>query len=141
MSNSSTHIGGILQIQIEFHGVLRFSSISESDNTSESTVSFSSFVPLRSMIGFNTLSNGQKFPFDFNSSITFSIPILSSLSIATVMSIILSEAPINSAIPATFLLLSFIVTPNFKFSNTSLMMEINSISFSKEFDPITSASH
>ena len=75
------------------------------------------------MIGFNNSIERSEISFDFNSSITFSIPILSSLSIATVMSIILSEATINSAIPLiTFLLLSFIVTPNFKFSTTSLMI-------------------
>ena len=66
-------------------------------------------------------------PFAFSSALTFSKPILSNLSMATVMSTILSASPIISAMPVKiFLLLIFIATRIPNLENKRLdMMGIN----------------
>ena len=76
------------------------------------------------------------------SSFTFSKPILSSLSIATVISISLSASPITSTIPdSTFLLLSLMIVGNFNSENTVSYNCISSTSNKRESEPTTSASH
>ncbi|GHT68564.1 hypothetical protein FACS189452_08480 [Bacteroidia bacterium] len=76
------------------------------------------------------------------SAFTFSMPILSILSIAVVISVNLSGAFINSAIPPnTLRLLIFSVTLMFNFLYTSSIICTNSTSLSNDTEPTTSASH
>jgi hypothetical protein len=89
--------------------------ISELLNIDFNNATFSAVLPVNESSGLNFSIASSVNPFNLNSSFTFSIPILSSLSMATVISIILSEAFNTSAMPAnTFRLLINNVTFRFK---------------------------
>ena len=119
-----------------------FSPTSLADNTFFSVANFSAFVPLRRMIGCNLAIASSLIPFSFSSAFTLSKPILSSLSIATVISTILSDSPIISAIPERILRLFILIhTRILKRLKTVSTICINSTSFSNESLPTTSASH
>ena len=103
---------------------------------------FSRFVPLNIITGCSLLMASSERPFSRSSSFTFSKPILSSLSIATVISTILSAAPKISAIPdRIFRLFILIQTRIPKRWNTSSIIWISSTSLIKESEPTTSPSH
>ena len=119
-----------------------FFPVSELFRISFSEFNFSSLLPSILKIGFNKAIEFSESPLPCNSSTTLSIPILSSLSIATVISIILFCSPITSAMPARiFLLFTLMITWTFNASNTSSMIDNKSTSFNNESLPMMSASH
>ena len=103
---------------------------------------FSSLLPCALSIGRSFSTDSSLMPLLLSSATTPSRPILSILSMATVMSIIFSGSPITSAIPASTLrLLSFIATRMFSLPNTWSMSCTSSTSFISELLPMMSASH
>ena len=81
---------------------------------------FSLSFPFRLIIGCSCSIAFLETPFRTNSSLTCSMPILSSLSMATVISTILSPSPIISAMPLKILrLLIFTIEEILSLSNTS----------------------
>ena len=116
--------------------------VSDFFSTSAIISSFCALVPSILMIGCSFSIASSDMPLLFSSSFTASRPILSSLSIATVMSTILSASPITSAMPVRILrLFIFICTLTPNFVNISSVICIRSTSLSRESEPTTSTSH
>ena len=104
--------------------------------------SFSLLSPLRSSTGSMTLTASGLRPFWSISSSTASSPILSILSMATVMSTTLSGKPAISARPVSSLrLFIFTQTLTPKRRNTLSTICTSSSSLSWEVEPMTSTSH
>ena len=119
-----------------------FMPVSSPAKSCSSCASFSSAVPTRSNTGCSLAMASAVRPRSISSAFTLSRPILSSLSIATVMSVSLSGAPIILAMPASILrLLILTVTGTCRRWNTSSIICTSSSSCSSESEPITSASH
>ena len=103
---------------------------------------FSAVVPSSRSTGSITATAWSVSPLSFISASTASRPILSSLSIATVMSVTLSGKPAISARPVrTFLLLIFMATlmPNLVKTRSTICTSSSSLSW--DLLPMTSASH
>ena len=119
-----------------------FKPVSLSARTVFSVASFSSLVPLSRIMGCSLAIASSLTPFSRSSAFTLSRPILSSLSIATVISTMRSASPIISAIPLNILrllILMHTLTP--KRLKTVSTICISSTSLSRESLPTTSASH
>jgi len=124
------------------HSSTPFKPVSLEAKTCFNVSSFSELLPCNKIIGCNLSMASALMPFSANSLFTFSRPILSSLSIATVMSTILSASLIISAIPVRiFRLFILIQTRIPKRVNTSSTICISSTSLRSESLPTTSASH
>ena len=115
---------------------------SEPSNTLRRAAIFSRLEPRRSITGCRRSMAESLMPLARSSAITPSRPILSNLSIATVISTILSASPITSAMPARILRLFILITTLMpRRRKTSSMIWMSSTSQSSESLPTTSASH
>ena len=119
-----------------------FSPVSLSRSTSAMVANFSSLVPCRMMIGCRRAMASSEMPSERSSALTPSTPILSSLSMATVISTIFSASPITSAMPVRILrLLTLMATRTPKRVKTVSIICTSSTSLRSESLPTTSASH
>lgn len=116
--------------------------VSLSESTVFSVANFSALVPLRRMIGCSLAIASPLIPFSASSLLTLSKPILSSLSIATVISTILSCLSYDFGNTGQNLtIIDFNANADTETVNTVSTICINSTSFSNESLPTTSASH
>ena len=131
-----------MRSRINSISAIPFIAISDAASSFFKTASFSRFVPFSIMIGCKRAIAPSDNSLERNSSFTLSRPILSSLSIATVISTILSASPIISAMPERILRLFILIQTRIpKRRNTSSIIWISSTSFTNESEPTTSPSH